>query len=261
LFSSNTIESIGNNEVFKQKLKTDLVRDFIDLYEVGKASDIGAYKEIVFPAIGKVIPLVICSDNHDIKQYAQKTPCWIKGDPCFATFQQLKSDPSRAYIGDIPSEVDRVVKNRTKYIAGISFEKVAGSILPEDWFSGSVPVNAGLVGLIGNKGSGKTALAETCGLIGNSELEQEFSFLNAEKFRQPKNNKAKHFRASLTWASDHKESKLLSEGWRFASQSPRPLPFGSVHRGGNFLCQFPEREHPSPLSLPDLFPVWRLRLA
>jgi ABC-type lipoprotein export system ATPase subunit len=208
---TNTLETIGNKEKFKQQLKTDLARDFIDLYEVGKASDIQAYRDIVFPAIGKVIPLVICSDNHDIKQYVQKTPCWIKGDPCFATFQQLKSDPSRAYIGDVPSEVDRVAKNRTKYIAGISFEKVAGSSLPEDWFSGSVPVNAGLVGLIGNKGSGKTALAETCGLIGNCELEQEFSFLNAEKFRQPKNNKAKNFRASLTWASKLKESKLLSD--------------------------------------------------
>jgi ABC-type lipoprotein export system ATPase subunit/uncharacterized coiled-coil protein SlyX len=208
---TNTLETIGNKEKFKQQLKTDLARDFIDIYEVGKASDIQAYRDIVFPAIGKVIPLVICSDNHDIKQYAQKTPCWIKGDPSFATFQQLKSDPSRAYIGDIPSEVDRVAKNRTKYIAGISFDKVAGSTLPEDWFSGSVPVNAGLVGLIGNKGSGKTALAETCGLIGNCELEQEFSFLNAEKFRQTKNNKAKHFRAFLTWASEHKESKLLGD--------------------------------------------------
>lgn len=208
---TNTLETIGNTEKFKQQLKTDLARDFIDLYEVGKANDIDAYKKIVFPAIDEVIPLVICSDNHDVKRYAQKTPCWIKGDPCFATFQQLKSDPSRAYIGEIPAEVDRVAKNRTKYISDISFEKVATSALPEDWFSGSLPVNPGLVGLIGNKGSGKTALAEMCGLIGNCGLESEFSFLNAEKFRQPKNNKAKHFRATLKWASDHKESKLLSD--------------------------------------------------
>lgn len=102
---TNTLETIGNKELFKQQLKTDLARDFIDLYEVGKANDIEAYKDIVFPAIGKVIPLVICSDNHDIKQYAQKKPCWIKGDPCFATFQQLKSDPRRAYIGDINKQV------------------------------------------------------------------------------------------------------------------------------------------------------------
>lgn len=111
----------------------------------------------------------------------------------------------------MPSEVDRVAKNRTKYISEVSFERVAASILPEDWFSGSLPVNPGLVGVIGNKGSGKTALAETWGLIGNCELEPEYSFLNEEKFRQPRNNKAKHFRAFLTWASGHKESKLLSD--------------------------------------------------
>jgi len=50
---TNTLETIGSKEKFKQQLKTDLARDFIDLYEVGKASDIEAYKEIVFPAIEK----------------------------------------------------------------------------------------------------------------------------------------------------------------------------------------------------------------
>ena len=226
---TNTIETIRNNELFKMRLKTDLVRDFIDLYEVGKAGDLQGYKADVFPVIGKEIPLVICSDNHDINMYAPKASCWVKGDPCFGTFQQLKSDPRRVHIGDIPPELDRVAKNKTKYIAQVAFEKVEPSTLSEEWFSGSVPVNSGLVALIGNKGSGKTAFAETCGLVGNSELEKEFSFLSPEKFRQSKNNKAKHFRASVSWVSGRKESKLLSDS------SERSMPSAVEYIPQNYL--------------------------
>jgi ABC-type lipoprotein export system ATPase subunit len=211
---TNTIENIGNNEKFKMTLKTDLVRDFIDIYEVGKLADVTGYREKVFPTIGMELPLVIGSDNHNVKEYEVKTWCWIKADPCFRTFQQLKSDPTRAFIGTLPRELDRVSRNKTKYIDQVSFKKNSGSTLSEDWFSGSLPINSGLVAIIGNKGSGKTALAESIGLLGNCELESEFSFLNKDKFRQHKNNKAKQFSATLRWASGDKSTKLLSDSTR-----------------------------------------------
>lgn len=207
---TNTIENIGN-EKFKMTLKTDLVRDYVDILEVGKVSDVQSYRDKVFPAINMELPLVICSDNHNVNKYQFKTWCWIKDDPAFRTFQQLKSDPSRAFIGDSPKELERVRQNKTKYIDQVSFKKTAGSALSEDWFSGTVPLNPGLVAIIGNKGSGKTALGETIGLLGNCELESEFSFLHKDKFRQQKNNKAKHFSASLRWVSGDKVTKLMSE--------------------------------------------------
>jgi DNA repair protein SbcC/Rad50 len=86
---TNTIETIRNNELFKMRLKTDLVRDFIDLYEVGKAGDLQGYKADVFPVIGKEIPLVICSDNHDINMYA---PDLI---PSFGTKLSMISDEGK----------------------------------------------------------------------------------------------------------------------------------------------------------------------
>jgi ABC-type lipoprotein export system ATPase subunit len=208
---SNTIEGIGNNEKYKMALKTDLARDFIDLFEVGHPSDCKAYEEIVFPTIGFVKPLVIGSDNHDIHVYAVPHPCWIKGDPSFRTFQQLKSEPSRARAGSIPEELERINANRTRYISMVEFKKLTGSTLNEDWFSGQVPINHGLVAIIGNKGSGKTALAETIGLLGNCELTGAFSFLNEKKFRQHKNNKAKEFRARLTWHSGHQVIRSLND--------------------------------------------------
>jgi len=208
---SNSIEGIGNNEKFKMALKTDLARDYIDIFEVGKQSDCEAYEKIVFPAIGFSLPLVLCSDNHDITQYAVAMPCWVKGDPCFRTFQQLKSEPRRAWIGPTPPEVERMDGNKTKYISMIEFKKLRESKLDEDWFSGSVPINPGLIAIIGNKGSGKTALAEIIGLLGNCELEREFSFLNDQKFRQRRNNKAAEFRARITWRSGHQAARTLSD--------------------------------------------------
>ncbi|MFZ0270471.1 MAG: hypothetical protein WB524_02670 [Acidobacteriaceae bacterium] len=208
---TNSIENIRNNTAFKMALKTDLARDCVDIYEVGRLTDRKSYEEIVFPIIGKILPLIMGSDNHDITHYEVKTTCWIKGDPTFLTFQQLISDPQRAFLGETPPETVRVNGNPTKYVSEIHFSKRAGSDLDEDWFSGNVKINPGLVAIIGNKGSGKTALAETIGLLGNCTSADEFSFLNQKKFRQPRNNKAKEFLATLTWRSEYTSTRSLDQ--------------------------------------------------
>ena len=208
---SNSIENIGNNTAFKMALKTDLARECVDIYEVGKLSDCKGYETVVFPSIGKILPLIMGSDNHDITQYEVKATCWIKGDPSFRTFQQLISDPHRSFLGEMPPETARVNGNPTKYVAQVCFAKKNGSKLDEDWFSGTVELNPGLVAIIGNKGSGKTALAEAIGLLGNCTSAEAFSFLNDKKFRQLRNNKAKEFQATLTWQSGHTSTRSLDE--------------------------------------------------
>ena len=59
------------------------------------------------------------------------------------------------------------------------------------WFDIELELNSELVAIIGNKGSGKSALADILGLLGNTPYYDFFSFLSEEKFRDPKNNKAK----------------------------------------------------------------------
>ena len=209
---SNSIESIGNNHPYKQAFKADLARNHIDLFEIGRPSDASDYRQIVFPTIGVERPLVICSDNHDISDYLLKANCWVKSDPAFAGFQQIVSDPQeRVWIGEIPPSVDRVRKNATKYITSISFKKADNSSLSEHWFSGTVLLNPGLIAVIGNKGTGKTALVEGIGLLGNTAQHGHFSFLNNDKFRQPRNNKAKHFRATLNWEDGSSSSASLAD--------------------------------------------------
>ena len=71
--------------------------------------------------------------------------------------------------------------------------------------------NKFLVAIIGNKGIGKTALAEAIGLLGNCQSAQSFFFLSDRKFRQTKNNKARDFEATLTWRDGHHAIRKLSE--------------------------------------------------
>lgn len=208
---SNSIEAIGNNEKFKMALKADLARDCVDIYEVGKSSDCEGYAKVVFPAIGKTLPIIMGSDNHDITNYSQKEKCWIKGDPSFRTFQQLISAPERAFLGDKPPELLRVETNPTKYVSEIKFAKKPGSRLEEEWFSGTVKLNPGLIAIIGNKGNGKTALAETIGLLGNCRSSEAFSFLSDKKFRRHRNNKAREFEATLMWRNGRKVTLSLND--------------------------------------------------
>jgi ABC-type lipoprotein export system ATPase subunit len=209
---TNSIERIGNDHPYKRAFKEDLARKHIDLFEIGRPSDVSSYRQIVFPEIGLERPLVICSDNHDISNYVEKANCWIKSDPAFAGFQQIVSDPQeRVWIGEIPPSVDRVRNNATKYMTSISFKKIDNSTLTEHWFSGTIPLNPGLIAVIGNKGTGKTALVEGIGLLGSTAQHGHFSFLNDTKFRQARNNKAKHFVATLNWEDGNSLSASLAD--------------------------------------------------
>src|SRR6202044_1110464 len=72
------------------------------------------------------------------------------------------------------------------------------SVLDEHWFDGiSLEFNPGLIAVIGNKGSGKSALTDIVALAGNTHR-REMEFLNTKRFRRAE-NKSRHFRATLTW--------------------------------------------------------------
>lgn len=97
---TNTIENITNSLPYKMALKTDLVINHIDILELGKEEDQNDYVEKVFPAIKYRLPMIICSDNHDIKNYNVKQNLWIKADPTFEGLKQILFEPKhRIFIG------------------------------------------------------------------------------------------------------------------------------------------------------------------
>lgn len=162
-------------------------------------------------------PCVSGSDAHKVGNYGNYPSgraTWIKADITFDGLMQVVNEPvGRSFVGEIPPEVSRVNSNRTKYIKSIAIRKKTTSELDEIWFDNvSLPLNTGLVAIIGNKGSGKSALTDVLGLLGNTKRsEHHYSFLTESRFRSAKLGGARHFEATMTWHSDIENIKGLHE--------------------------------------------------
>ena len=180
--------------------------------EIGQLRDIDVHLRTIFPATGLDKPLVICSDNHDVLRYAVKAPLWFRADPTFRGLLMILREPrGRVFIGDRPAEIVRVQQNPTKYVRSVSFGRGSKAPTGEQWFTGSIPLNSGLVAIIGNKGSGKSALADTLGLLGATKKSDSFSFLSKERFRHPGSGLAHYFTATIEWESNEKFTRGLDE--------------------------------------------------
>lgn len=210
---SNSIEGIENKEQFQQRIKYDITKQFVDILEIGQIKDVERYLNIVFPATGLERLLIIGSDNHNINDYTIPLPCWLKADPTFIGLKEVINEPlERAYIGEKPNILGYLNDNKTRFIQSLSFTKIPDPTLDEKWFSGvNLEFNFGLIAIIGNKGTGKSALADVLGLLGNCPHEESFSFLQQDQFRHPRGNKAKSFNALLTWQSGDTIRKNLDD--------------------------------------------------
>ncbi|MEH6470328.1 MAG: hypothetical protein V7752_03685 [Halopseudomonas sp.] len=163
--------------------------------------------------------LLDCSDAHyfstsEDKDRIGKCFTWLKADPTFDGLRQVINEPKeRVFVGDRPPLLERVAKNRTKYIKSLSINQIdeyddKNSI----WFKNTtIPINSELVAIIGNKGSGKSAIADIISLCSNYYNNDDFSFLTDKKFREKKGKVAKNFEATLTWESNHEDKKNLNE--------------------------------------------------
>lgn len=149
--------------------------------------------------------LLDCSDAHalstsDNKDRIGNCFTWIKADSTFEGLCQAVTEfEQRVFVGDLPPKRQLVAGNRTKYVSAITIKKRAGSTLGETWFDVDLPLNHDLVAIIGNKGSGKSALADVAALAGSTKNYEKFSFLTEDRFRDPKSNLATHFVGALRW--------------------------------------------------------------
>lgn len=160
--------------------------------------------------------LLDCSDAHNYSDSSEKDRIgrcftWIKADPCFDGLWQAYHEPEgRIFLGDLPPKLALIASNKTKYISTVAVAKKPESSLNEIWFSDvRVDLNLDLVAIIGHKGSGKSALTDIIGLLGNTRNGGSFSFLSPKRFNNPNTNKAEHFQGFLVWATDEVDAKLL----------------------------------------------------
>jgi ABC-type lipoprotein export system ATPase subunit len=140
---------------------------------------------------------------------------WIKAVPSFDGLMLARHEyDQRVFVGPEPHELRGVREMPTKYLRSVGFARTTGSGAP--WFHGTeLLLNAGLVAVIGNKGSGKSALTDAIALVAETDVEEHLSFLGADRFRHPRTGNADEFRCSLTWHSgdsDHKDLGTHADG-------------------------------------------------
>jgi hypothetical protein len=122
--------------------------------------------------------------------------CWLKGDVAFETLRQACLEPEyRAFIGPTPPRGALP----SQVITEVTLSDAPWLLTP------NTPINAGLVGIIGARGSGKTALADiiTAGGFALAPHLSERSFIRrAEKLLGAS-------KAELAWEGGERTSNSL----------------------------------------------------
>lgn len=178
--------------------------------------------------------LIDCSDSHclstkkdskgkPIKDRIGNSLTWIKADPTFEGLKQIIYEPEeRVFIGDSPEVLIRVENDKTRYIEKLEvFQNENYKQSTGIWFNNtSIELNKELVTIVGNKGSGKSALSDIIGLLGNTHNavvreskkllpNANFSFLRSDRFL--KGGLAKGFTGKLYWLEGEPDTKVLNE--------------------------------------------------
>jgi hypothetical protein len=162
--------------------------------------------------------LLDCSDAHYPSNSTHKDRLgncytWLKADTTFDGLRQVRHAPGeRIFLGDMPPKLQLIKQQPTKFITDIEIRRKPSAPITEQWFNNQLPLNPDLIAIIGNKGMGKSALTDIIALTSNAEADpQTYGFLTEHKFRDRKDNKARHFTATTTWASGDAINRGLDE--------------------------------------------------
>lgn len=166
-------------------------------YFLGKGSD---DRSIVVQNYGSLKPCVHGCDAHKIdKLFAPDLErfCWIKADPTFEGLRQVIHEPEeRVIIGKTPPQET----DESKVIKSIAFNN--GSA----WFTDDkLELNSGLVAIIGEKGSGKTALADMIAYGCQAWSPQD----GPSSFIQKARDHLEGVEVSITWKDGERSTEKL----------------------------------------------------
>lgn len=205
--ASGIDKTMNNGEFFRQ-IKMEYA-GVVDAFEVNNLHSYEGYKEIVIPSLErtfeKEFPVIISSDNHDCNDYKTTSNLWIKADPTFEGLKQAFLHPAeRIFIGDKPEKIIHRETNPKSIMKSISIKKKLDANNNSEWFNSEIPLNSSLVAIIGNKGSGKSALSDILGVVNNCIEIEDLSFLNNKRFNKAPSHFGKDYEAELTWLDDKK---------------------------------------------------------
>lgn len=235
--NNDGLRSTDNNSPRKVSLSDRIDRTCQLFFGSGKNRDwllsAGRYKE----GVSEPKPVVSGSDAHSFEDLERLSgdvsgypATWIKADTTFEGLRQICYEPeSRVHIGASPDVMLRQEQDSTKFLQALRIDQVDGyDERNGQWFKGvELPLNPELTAIIGNKGSGKSAVVDILGLLGNSRQEDYFSFLTddskSKKFRQ--RGYAENYEASILWLSGKSEQKRLNQNCNLSQpEAVRYLP-------------------------------------
>ncbi len=165
---------------------------YIDICDITQAKDASFYMK----QFGK--PSITTSDAHKVEDVGSN-PCWIKAETTFDGLRQVLIENSRISYEE-PEVLQRLRRNPDKFIINLLIKRTATASMPEVWFDNiDIPLNPGMVAIIGNKGSGKSAIADILALCADSTNDY-LSFLTPNKFRMNKPyNRSRQIEANIRW--------------------------------------------------------------
>ncbi|MCG9243988.1 MULTISPECIES: TrlF family AAA-like ATPase [Acinetobacter] len=156
-------------------------------------------------------PCLHGSDAHTIDKFFKPDDdkfCWIKADPSFEGLKQVLWEPdSRVKISNIRPQHS----NLSKIITKIKIDNHNG------WFSKeTLNLNSGLISVIGEKGAGKTAIADLIAFAAGVPLDpkSQASFINKGK------RHLSDIKIELTWGNGEVSTGILPNN---PLSVPKPL--------------------------------------
>jgi DNA repair ATPase RecN len=135
----------------------------------------------------------------DLKRYT-----WIKADPTFEGLKQIIYEPEeRVYIGEEPPqkiERDKIIKSLT----------ISNS---NQWFEDNkpVPLNEGLVSIIGGKGTGKTAVLDLIAYATKSYRCYEKDEIKSKSFLKKAYEELKNMKIKVEWVEGGSDEIIIAE--------------------------------------------------
>ena len=151
------------------------------------------------------------NDRRGYGDFPSGKKTWIKADLSFHGLKQAILEPAkRSFIGEKPPKLQAVESSKTHFIESIEVTKTGTKTGIGNWLHGcDLPLNPDLVAIIGNKGSGKSALADVIATLGHSRQAKHFSFLKRDRFLGKSGDPARHFTGTLTWQDESTEARTL----------------------------------------------------
>ncbi len=167
--------------------------------------------EKCFKILNKQMPCLWGSDAHNFNEMFNPDLnrfLWIKADTTFnGLLQALKNFNNRIYIGELPEETRKITSRSKLSISHLESKLKNRDKKSKVWFDIDLEFNPSMISIIGNKGSGKSAISDILGFMGNTYNYKSFSFLNSDRFLDAKTKYGSLYKTKIRFS----EEKIINE--------------------------------------------------